>query len=52
MHLLHLCVTSLHVPQCDFGIDRMTTRYTEDLQVGVIAVTFVHLQVNEKVFFL
>lgn len=47
-HLLHLCITSLHVPQCHFWIDRMTTRHAEDLQVCVITVAFIHLQRKKR----
>lgn len=48
VHLFHLCVTSLHVPQRYFWIDRMTTRHAEDLQVCVITVAFIHLQRNKR----
>lgn len=48
LHLFHLCVTSLHVPQRYFWIDRMTTRHTKDLQVCVITVAFIHLQRNKR----
>lgn len=36
------------MPQRYLWIDRMATRHTENLQVCVIAVPFIHLQMNEK----
>lgn len=47
----HLCVTSLHMSQCHFWIDGMTTRHTENLQVCVLAVTFIHLHREPKHFY-
>lgn len=44
----HLCVTSLHMSQCHFWVDGMTTRHTENLQICVLAVTFIHLQTEPK----
>ena len=44
----HLCVTSLHMSQCHFWIDGMTTRHAENLQICVLAVTFIHLQTEPK----
>lgn len=42
----HLCITSLHMSQRHFWIDRVTTGHTEDLQVRVLTVTFIHLQTD------
>lgn len=46
----HLCVTSLHMSQSHFWIDGMTTWHTENLQVCVLAITFIHLVTQTKVF--
>lgn len=43
MATAHLCVAPLHVAQCHLGIDGMTARHTEDLEVCVI-VPFIHLR--------
>lgn len=41
--LADLSVASLHVSQRHLGVDRMAAGHAEDLQVGVIAVAFSHL---------
>lgn len=38
--------------QCHFRIDGMTARHTENLQVRVLTITFIHLQTGTKHFYL
>lgn len=40
----HLRIASLHMSQCYFWMNRMTTGDTENLEVCVLAITFIHLK--------